>query len=136
MKIVAVGYDYTERSPAAPIVAQWKWSKEARIHRVANEPRLQFTFERSEVYPEEPRLTLGRFWAYYEIADTEHKRFLEMVRRITGKLATNVFDVIDEKTGRTIYPRMQREIWAGRHAMNWCRADPRRRILSWLRPPD
>ena len=102
---------------------------------IVNRPRLQFTFERSGRFPPDYLdLFVGRIWAYYLKDDKEHLRFLNQVWRIVAKLTTNVLDVLDPKSGEVLRPAARTMIWAGPDAIDWCRADPRRRIDGNLRP--
>ena len=115
----------------------WGKSNEYGERPILNQPRLHFAYDKSAFLPPTyTELRPGRIWAYYAADDREHKRFLDAVWRMVAKMSSNVFDVIDMKTGEINRPNQRWMMFAGHHALEWCRADPQRRLDQSLRPAD
>lgn len=113
----------------------WTGPNENGIWYVTNEPRLQFVFHRSDVPPDwDSDMRDGRVWAYYEKGDDEHRLFLNHVWRITTKLTTNYLQHVDRDTKIPTGPPSRPNLWAGLHALEWCREDPQRTLASDWRP--
>jgi hypothetical protein len=104
-------------------------------YRLANDPRFSFVYAPSGTPQDRPNaLRSGRIWAIYLKGDKEHLRFLNKVIRLTAKLTTNVVDILDRETGEVIRHSHCDMLWVGHHALDWCRADPARRIDEYIRP--
>ena len=115
----------------------WTGPNENDVFVIPNKPTFQFIYDSSSLdVPRPDNLRPGRIWAYYKNEDKEHLRFLNRVWRIAARLTTNILDVVDEQTGDIRYPSGHTMVWAGYHALDWCRADPARRIDNTLRPAD
>jgi hypothetical protein len=104
-------------------------------YRLLNKPRFNFVFAPSGFPQGQPNeLRSARLWAIYLKGDKEHLRFLNKVIRLTAKLTTNVVDILDRETGEVIRHSHRDMLWVGHHALEWCRADPARRIDEHIRP--
>lgn len=116
----------------------WQGPNKDGIYAIANEPRLQFVFDRCWLpqHLDSRSIPNGRIWARYEPGDKEHIRFLNQVWRLSQKLTTNILKIIDPQTGAVINPRCRDAIWAGFNALQWCREDPSRVIDENRRPVD
>ena len=114
----------------------WTDLNENGIYGIANVPTLQVAFQMSREPSRSPNyLGIGRIWAYYDPEDQEHKRFLNFTKRVIKKLATDhiMFRAWNEPEYREL-PHIN--IWFGLHALEWCRADPKRVIDEYYRPVD
>lgn len=113
----------------------WQGPNENSIWFIANKPRLEFVFERSNtIPPEHINMRDGRIRAYYRKDDDEHRLFLNRVLRIVGRMTTNVLRHTDRDTKIVDGPPMRTVLWAGPHARAWCLEDPRRTLGSDWRP--
>lgn len=116
----------------------WEGPNKNNLMVITNKPVLRFAFDISRCYPRPygDNLHQGQIWAYYRADDKETARFLNAVWRISAKLSTNVLDIVDPETGAVTYKATRSMIWAGYHALDWCRADPRHFIDGNIRPTD
>jgi hypothetical protein len=113
----------------------WLGPNKYNVYELPNKPRFNFVYARSLIPRDRPHeLQSGRIWAIYLKGDKEHLRFLNKVIRLTAKLTTNVVDVLDRKTGEVTHHSQRTMLWVGHHALEWCGADPARRINEYIRP--
>ncbi len=117
---------------------EWEGPNKNNLMVITNKPVLQFVYDSSRRIPppDGNNLRPGQIWAYYRADDKECARFLNAVWRISARLSTNVLDVLDRKTGKVNYKATRTMIWAGYHALDWCRADPAHFIDENIRPTD
>ena len=123
---------------------------------ILNEPPLQFKFHPARVVhstaysygdtfrqkdkPLPPTWSRpsGRLQANPCLDDTEYKAFLGKAYKLVTKIATNKLIPTDPLTGwshETPRPRGE-PLWAGHHAIAWCRENPRHFLGSTYRPAD
>lgn len=123
---------------------------------VVNLPRLRFSYESDRGILEDgyffsssfrvlkkplPPLwsrDAGAFHARFRIDDEEHQAFVRKAFRLVTKIASNRLFWVDQITGRAMGPPNKRgtDIWAGNHALAWCRENPRHLLCDNLRPEE
>ena len=126
----------------------WPW-----IYLLRNEPTLQFEFHTSRIFEEPypkvlaPELAAplmsyvagGGISGVYLRDDVEHKRFLGRVWRILNRLTTNRLMLYNMRTRKPVEPREPEkglDVWAGHHAVAWCRANADRYVDHRYRPSE
>lgn len=109
------------------------------IYFIINEPKLWFVFGRSREYPHPPDLTVlddSRIESRYHRANKEHQAFLNKVWRIVAKLTSQALVLHDKDTLEVKGLSERSMLWAGHHAIRWCREDPKRFITDRYKPPE
>ena len=67
-------------------------------------------------------------WGRYAREDKEQRAFLKKVMRLLGKVATNKLAGFVPGSRTDLMAIRSCDVWAGFHAIEWCREDPRRRL--------
>ena len=114
----------------------WGRREDATNYSILNSPAHKFSYRRGSIQRgRNPRrldltyLVPGELWGRYAHEDKEQKRFLHKIMRLLGKVATNKLAVFATDSWIELFPAKPVYIWAGFHAIEWCRKDPRR-VLS------
>ncbi len=111
-----------------------KYYKGPKRFYIANQPDSSFYFESSRC-GDPPGWSYygGRLWARYDLDDKAHKRFLGQVFRLLDKMTPGDVDRIDRVSGELKWTG-KCHYGIGTDAMEWCRAEPRRRLNEDYRP--
>lgn len=105
------------------------------LYRVGNKPELWLRLELGPIGFYDPHnLHEGRVSAWYDRNDPDQRLFVGRAWRQLDKLATQHLDRVDEVSGALIRSDNSIGLWAGWHALEWCRQDPRRRLDFQFRP--
>lgn len=111
---------------------------------LANPPSVEFRWDAPKLlgnswfHEDGPwRLLPGQIYARLTDGDLEHRRFINTVWRIIGKLSTNKTPWhYHAPEGEIRGPYVDNMMWIGYGALNWVRQDPRRCFLYCHRPSD
>lgn len=81
-----------------------------------------------------PTLEMGNIEFEYHRDDAEMKRFIRQVLKIGEKLSTNRLADSHDNWQRSVQRAGGGMVWAGHHALTWCREGERRMLLGNRRP--
>ena len=119
----------------------WGRREEAEYLIVLNQPPRRFGFLKGSIgrggNPVQRNLVNfrdGLLNGRYAREDKEQKAFLSKVMRLLGKVATNKLAIFAPDSRTRLIPAKPGYVWAGYHAIEWCRQDPRRRLGGAYRP--
>ena len=70
----------------------------------------------------------GFLYGWYARDDKEQNAFLNKVMRLLGKVATRKLAKFAPGSWTHVVPAKPVFVWAGFHAIEWCRKDNRRRL--------
>ena len=123
-----------------PVWGQTEYSN--RNYVILNRPKFAFCYRRGRIRAgaerRRPNLVCfeeGELWGRYAHEDKEEKAFLSKVMRLLGKVATNKLAVIAPGSWTEVIPAKPGWVWAGHHAIEWCRRNRRRRLSQFGHRP-
>lgn len=113
----------------------WTGPNEYDIYVIANEPRLQVSFDRGGIPRLDPTwFAESRMWVIYERDDKEHLRFINQVWRLIDKFCERALIKVDPRTGETRGEPIRGGLRYGPRLVEWFREDPRRHFRQNWRP--
>ncbi len=116
----------------------WPGPNENGIYWIANFPRFEASIQCGGLPIVGTQLMWrdGRIMGSYAPDDIEHRRFIASLFRLIPKVASQMVNIIDQKTGEVIERSVHTSLWVGHDLIRWLREDPRRSVEGVYQAPD